>query len=72
MSTTAKQTTEAEAGSRVKRIAFAATAVPALMIGLALPANAAELTPIAEALDATVADTLSSVGGALDALGLAA
>ncbi|SFS66235.1 hypothetical protein [Saccharopolyspora flava] len=64
--------TEAKTASRAKRLAFGAVAVPALMIGLALPANAAELTPIAEALDATVADTLSSVGAALDALGLAA
>ncbi|WP_243789450.1 hypothetical protein [Saccharopolyspora gloriosae] len=72
MNTTAKQTTGTESRSRVRRIAFAAVAVPTLMVGLALPANAAELTPIAEALDATLADTLSSVGGALDALGLAA
>jgi len=70
MSTTAKQTTDST--SRTKRIALATAAVPALMLGLALPANAAELTPVAEALDATVASTLSSVGGALDALGLAA
>lgn len=70
MSTTAKQTTDST--SRTKRIALASAAVPALMLGLALPANAAELTPVAEALDATVASTLSSVGGALDALGLAA
>ena len=70
MSTTAKQTTDSN--DRTKRIALASAAVPALMLGLALPANAAELTPVAEALDATVASTLSSVGGALDALGLAA
>ena len=61
MSTTAKQTTDST--SRTKRIALASAAVPALMLGLALPANAAELTPVAEALDATVASTLSSVGG---------
>ncbi|MEU6128485.1 hypothetical protein ABZ805_04840 [Saccharopolyspora sp. NPDC047091] len=72
MNTTAEQTTTAEPRSHVRRIAFAALAVPALMVGLALPANAAELTPIAEALDSTVAATLSSVGAALDALGLAA
>ena len=52
MSTTAKQTTDST--SRTKRIALASAAVPALMLGLALPANAAELTPVAEALDATV------------------
>ncbi|MDI2031433.1 hypothetical protein QFW96_22585 [Saccharopolyspora sp. TS4A08] len=72
MSNTVEQHTEARTGSRAKRIAFGALAVPALMIGLALPANAAELTPIAEVLDATIADTLSSVGAALDALGLGA
>lgn len=72
MNTTAKQTSTTATRSRGRRIAFAAVAVPTLMIGLALPANAAELTPIAEALDATLADTLSSVGAALDALGLAA
>ncbi|RRO14733.1 hypothetical protein EIL87_18510 [Saccharopolyspora rhizosphaerae] len=72
MSNIVEQRTEARSGSHAKRLAFGVLAVPALMIGLALPANAAELTPIAEAVDATVADTLSSVGAALDALGLAA
>ncbi|GAB2687506.1 hypothetical protein GCM10027271_58140 [Saccharopolyspora gloriosae] len=72
MNTTTEQTAVAEPRTRLRRFAFAAVAVPALMVGLALPANAAELTPIAEALDATLASTLSSIGAALDALGLAA
>ena len=42
------------------------------MLGLAGSASAAEITPIAEYVDSTVADLLSTVGGVLDALGLAA
>lgn len=47
-------------------------AAPAIMVALALPASAAELTPIAEYLDETVASTESDIGGALDSLGLEA
>lgn len=60
------------ASSKVGRLAVAATAIPLMLIALAAPAQAAELAPVAEAVDGVVADALSSVGGALDALGLAA
>jgi hypothetical protein len=55
------------------RVAFAAVAVPAAVTGFAAPAaNAVELAPYAHQLDHDVADTEAEVGGALDALGLAA
>ena len=53
-----------------RRTAVAAATVPALMLALAGPASAAELTPIAEAVDGTVADTLSTLGDVLDGAGL--
>lgn len=55
-----------------RRIGVAAAAVPAVMIRLAMPANAAELSPIAEVVERTVADTASIVGVVLDAARLAA
>jgi hypothetical protein len=55
------------------RLAFAAVAVPAAVAGFAAPAaQAAELAPYAHQLDHDVASTESEVGGAVDALGLAA
>lgn len=71
MMTNNTRTRAGEGSPRTKRLAVAtAAAVPALMLALAGPANAAELTPIAEAVDGTVADTLSTVGDVLDAAGL--
>jgi hypothetical protein len=53
------------------RLAFAAVAVPAAVTGFAAPAaNAVELAPYAEQLDADVAATEAEVGVAIDALGL--
>lgn len=59
---------------RSRRLAMLASAiaVPAIMVGFAAPASAAELTPIAEYLDETVAGLESDLGGALDSLGLEA
>ena len=55
------------------RLAVAAVFTPLLMLGFAGAASAAaEITPIAEYIDTTVADTEAEIGGALDALGLAA
>ena len=55
------------------RLAFAAVAVPAAVAGFAAPAaQAAELAPYAEQVDHDVAATEAEVGGAIDALGLAA
>lgn len=54
------------------RLAVAAVFTPLLMLGFAGAASAAEITPIAEYVDTTVADTEAEIGGALDALGLAA
>ena len=54
------------------RLAVAAVFNPLLMMGFAGAASAAEITPIAEYIDTTVADTEAEIGGALDALGLAA
>lgn len=42
------------------------------MLGLTGTASAAEITPIAEVVDSTVADLSSTLGAVLDALGLAA
>jgi hypothetical protein len=64
--------TQAPRSNSRRRLAAVGAAVPALMIALALPASAAELTPIAEVVDSTVADLLSTLGAVLDALGLAA
>ncbi|MEJ2870599.1 hypothetical protein WCD74_22730 [Actinomycetospora sp. OC33-EN08] len=58
--------------ARTARLVAAALAVPAIMIGVAAPASAAEITPIAEYVDTTVADTEAMLGGVLDALGLEA
>lgn len=57
---------------RIAGVTVAGLAAPLLMLGLAGSAGAAEITPVAEYVDATVADLLSTVGGVLDALGLAA
>jgi hypothetical protein len=54
------------------RLAVAAVFTPLLMLGFAGAASAAEITPIAEYVDTTVSDLESEIGGALDALGLAA
>jgi hypothetical protein len=59
--------------NRSLRLGFAALVGPALALGVAAPAaNAAELTPVAQYLDHTVADTEAEVGAVLDDLGLAA
>ncbi|MCD2187998.1 hypothetical protein [Actinomycetospora soli] len=59
--------------SRSLRLGLAALVGPALALGVAAPAaNAAELTPVAQYLDHTVADTEAEVGAVLDDLGLAA
>lgn len=59
--------------TRSLRLGFAALVGPALALGVAAPAaNAAELTPVAQYLDHTVADTEAEVGAVLDDLGLAA
>lgn len=42
------------------------------MIGMAGPASAAELTPVAQYVDTTVSDLEGMLGGVLDALGLKA
>lgn len=52
--------------------ALALVAAPALMLGVAGTASAAELTPVAEYLDGAVADEEAAIGGALDSLGLEA
>ncbi|MET0191453.1 MAG: hypothetical protein ABW212_20805, partial [Pseudonocardia sediminis] len=52
--------------------ALALVAAPAVWLGVAGSASAAELTPVAEYLDQTVADEEASIGAALDALGLEA
>lgn len=57
---------------RTTRLAATALAVPAIMIGVAAPASAVEITPLAEYIDTTVADLESTLGGVLDALGLKA
>ncbi|MEJ2866601.1 hypothetical protein WCD74_02415 [Actinomycetospora sp. OC33-EN08] len=59
--------------TRSLRLGFAVLFGPALALGVAAPAaNAAEVTPIAEYLDQTVADTEAEVGAVLDDLGLEA
>ncbi|WP_433802745.1 hypothetical protein [Actinomycetospora sp. CA-084318] len=59
--------------NRSLRLGLAALVGPALALGVAAPAaNAAELTPVAQYLDHTVADTEAEVGAVLDDLGLAA
>ncbi|KAA1027974.1 hypothetical protein Ae406Ps2_4129 [Pseudonocardia sp. Ae406_Ps2] len=57
---------------RIAGLAAAAVAAPLLMLGLTGTASAAEITPIAEVVDSTVADLSSTLGAVLDALGLAA
>lgn len=55
------------------RLGFAAIAGPALALGVAAPAaHAAELTPLAQYGDHTVADTEAELGAVLDDLGLEA
>ncbi|WP_224387749.1 hypothetical protein [Pseudonocardia sp. ICBG1293] len=57
---------------RIAGLAAAAVAAPLLMLGLTGTASAAEITPIAEVVDSTVADLSSTLGAVLDALGVAA
>lgn len=52
------------------RATAVAAASSALLIGLSLPADAAEITPIAQYVDHTVVSTESELGGALSALGI--
>lgn len=47
-------------------------AAPAVLLGVSGTAQAAELTPVAEYLDGTVADTEAQVGAVVDDLGLKA
>lgn len=55
---------------RLGRITAIAAASTGLLIGLALPADAAEITPVAQYVDHTVASTETELGGALSALGI--
>lgn len=55
---------------RIGRAAALVTASGGLMVGLSLPADAAEITPVAQYLDHTVSSTESELGGALAALGI--
>lgn len=55
---------------QVGRASAVAAASAGLLLGLSLPANAAEITPIAQYVDHTVASTESELGGALAALGI--
>lgn len=55
---------------RLGRAAVLAAASSGLMVGLSIPANAAELTPVAQYVDDTVSNTESELGGALAALGI--
>ncbi|MFC5065879.1 hypothetical protein [Actinomycetospora atypica] len=54
------------------RLAVAAVVTPLLMLGFAGAASAAEITPIAEYVDTTVADTEAEIGAVVDALGFEA
>lgn len=49
----------------LRGVAISAVAVPLLVLGVSGQASAAELTPIAEYLDAAVADTSASLVKAL-------
>ncbi|MFP5069047.1 hypothetical protein ACLFMI_05200 [Pseudonocardia nantongensis] len=57
---------------RALTLVGAVVAAPLATLAFSGSAQAAELTPIAEYLDTTVADTEAQLGGALDALGLEA
>lgn len=57
---------------RIAGLAAAAVAAPLVMLGATGTANAAEITPIAEYVDDTVADLSSTVGAVVDALGFEA
>lgn len=57
---------------RVAGLAVAGLAAPLLMLGITGSANAAEITPIAEYVDTTVADLESTIGAVVDALGFEA
>ena len=52
----------------VRRVAIGVVAVPAIMLGLAGGAQAAEITPIAEYLDETVAATSDDIISIVTAL----
>ena len=55
---------------RAGRASAVAAASAGLLIGFSLPADAAEITPIAQYVDHTVSSTESELGGALAALGI--
>ncbi|MEV1292812.1 hypothetical protein [Pseudonocardia sp. NPDC049635] len=57
---------------RALTLVGAAIAAPIATLAFTGSAQAAELTPVAEYLDAAVADTSAQIGAALDELGLAA
>ncbi|MEQ3550977.1 hypothetical protein WIS52_10875 [Pseudonocardia nematodicida] len=57
---------------RALTLVGAAIAAPLATLAFAGSAQAAELTPVAEYLDETIADTESQIGEVLDALGLEA
>ncbi len=57
---------------RIAGLATAAVAAPLVMLGLTGTANAAEITPIAEVVDGTVADLAQTIGAVVDALGFEA
>ncbi|MCO7192489.1 hypothetical protein [Pseudonocardia sp. McavD-2-B] len=57
---------------RIAGLATATVAAPLVMLGLTGTANAAEITPIAEVVDGTVADLSSTIGAVVDALGFEA
>lgn len=55
---------------RLGRAAALAAASSGLLMGLSVPANAAEITPVAQYVDHTVSSTESELGGAVAALGI--
>lgn len=55
---------------QLARAGAVAAASTGLVVGLSLPADAAEITPIAQHVDHTVSSTESELGGALAALGI--
>jgi len=57
---------------RIAGLAAVAVAAPLVMLGATGTANAAEITPIAEYVDDTVADLSSTIGAVVDALGFEA
>ncbi len=68
----ARGVTSTDRSGTKRRVVGAAVATPVLMAMFAAPASAAELAPVAEAVDGTVVGLSSSVGGAVDALGFEA